>query len=156
MHLIPLSHDVCTIVDDADFDLASKFKWRPHKVGGHIYARGKVDGKSQYLHRTLLNPAQQMVVDHINGNTLDNRRVNLRAATRAENARNCGASKGRPFKGVFPQVGGYMARIVVDRKPIYLGYFKDIEDAARAYDAAAIKEFGEFAWLNFPMATLRA
>jgi len=156
MRTIALSKTIVALVDDADFEAVSRVKWYPHKVSGHIYARGKVDGKSQYLHRTLLNPAQQMVVDHINGNTLDNRRVNLRAATRAENARNCGAYKGRPFKGVFPQVGGYMARIVVDRKPIYLGYFKDIEDAARAYDAAAIKEFGEFAWLNFPMATLRA
>lgn len=152
MRTIALSKTIVALVDDADFEAVSRVKWYPHKVSGHIYARGEVCGKRTYLHRMLLNPERQKVVDHINGNTLDNRRSNLRIATRAENSRNCPASKGRAFKGVFPQASGYMARIVVSRKPKYLGYFKNIEDAARAYDVAAVKEFGEFARLNFPLA----
>jgi hypothetical protein len=149
MQTLSLSKGFTAVVDDDDFERLARFGWHAHISGKRTYARAAIKGKKVYLHRFVLG-SPVGCVDHIDGNTLNNQKSNLRCATKAENNRNRRASKNRTFKGVFAQVGGYMARIVVDRRPIYLGYFKDQVAAARAYDAAAIKEFGEFAQLNFP------
>jgi hypothetical protein len=95
------------------------------------------------------------LVDHVNGDGLDNRRANLRVATRAENQRN---TRGRPqhrasmHKGVAlcagKRVRPWRATIQIDGHQVHLGYFGEEEDAARAYNAAALLHFGEFAFLN--------
>lgn len=153
MRAITLTNGNQTIVDDDLYESLARNTWYAHKVGQLVYARSIIDEKRVYMHRLVANTPRELVTDHISGDTLDNRRSNLRTATRAQNGRNRPASKGRSFKGVFPQVGGFMARIVIDRRPVYLGYFKRQDEAARAYDAAAVREFGEFAKLNFPEAT---
>jgi hypothetical protein len=106
------------------------------------------------MHRALLAVAGP--VDHTNGDGLDNRRANLRAATCTENARNVRVHRDNlaGWKGVSkapPRVRArWRARIWVDGRELRLGYFDDPEAAARAYDAAAREYFGAFAALNFP------
>jgi hypothetical protein len=97
----------------------------------------------------------QSVVDHKNGDKLDNRRENLRICTIAENIRNSKTStkKGKTsrYKGVYwvGRIKKWVARIHVDRKGLHVGVFTDEAEAARAYDVAARQHFGEFARTNF-------
>ncbi len=108
------------------------------------------------LQRTLAS-ARYEEVDHINGNKLDNRRSNLRLANRSTNQANRGASYHNKsgLKGVChaPHTKDrWRAQITVRGHKMYLGTFTTPEEAARAYDQAAIQHFGEFARLNFPVA----
>jgi len=111
------------------------------------------------MHRLIMDPPRGYVVDHINGDGLDNRRANLRLATHAQNGRNRrkikkGISK---YKGVSweESTGKWRALIHVDRKKISLGCYKDEVTAAKVYDKAAKKYHGEFARLNFPRTKTR-
>ena len=91
------------------------------------------------------------LVDHINRNTLDNRRENLRACTRNESNQNRkGGGKASPYKGVHrSSVNRWGAVIRANGRNTWLGTFVNEEDAARAYDRAALEAYGEFAYLNF-------
>lgn len=115
---------------------------------------------SVLLHRLLLNAPKESEVDHINGDGLDNRRSNLRLATRAQNAANTivrkrHSTKPSRFRGVHwaPRglAGYWVAQIRIEGKFRHLGYCKDEEQAARLYDDAAFEAHGEFATLNFPV-----
>lgn len=90
------------------------------------------------------------VIDHINGDILDNRIVNLRLATRHDNARNAARPRNNTsgFKGVSRRRGRFRAYIRADGHPEHLGWFSSAENAARAYDAAAVRLFGNFARTN--------
>lgn len=110
-------------------------------------------GASTYLHRLIL--ADAAIVDHINGNGLDNRRINLRSCTRAQNSRNMrapllGSSR---YKGVRQFAGKWRASIRLSGTRIHLGTFATEEEAALAYDAVAAEHYGDFAFLNFPRET---
>lgn len=166
---IPLTQGQVAMVDADDADLA-ELKWHalfsPNYSGGGRYMakRNAPDengkGRTEYLHRVTLSrvlgreltPRER--VDHINGDTLDNRRSNLRLASHAENQRNRGkcADNSSGYKGVSWQEHAqrWKAKITVDGKQRHLGYFDSAEDAARAYDRAARELHGEFARLNFP------
>ena len=103
------------------------------------------------MHRFLLSAASGMDVDHANGNTLDNRRCNLRACTHAENLRNLqGRTKGGRTKGVWfdAQRNKYQAYISVNGKRIHLGRFVRQEDAIEAHNRAVLALHGEFAAIN--------
>lgn len=149
---IPLSQGSVAIVDAADYHAVMAFKW--YIVNGHA-ARNvrEPDGnwKTQYLHTFLTGLP---LVDHRNRNGLDNRRANLREATHAENMRNRGLGRNNTsgFKGVSWHTTGkkWQAKIKVDGKGRHLGLFRTAEEAALAYDVAALELHGEFAWLNFP------
>ncbi len=95
-----------------------------------------------------------MVVDHIDGNKANNCRFNLRNCTRQENQRNRGKATGASsrFKGVYfdKKVRKWCAAITLGRRNVWLGYYTDEMEAARAYDRKAVELFGEFARLNFP------
>lgn len=115
---------------------------------GYVVVRK--NGITKYLHRVVMSPAQGQEVDHINCNRLDNRKPNLRACSRIENARNLRrerANNTSGFKGVHYSTANrkWVARICVNFKTKYLGYYSTAEQAHEAYWKAAQKEFGEFA-----------
>ena len=108
---------------------------------------------SKLLHRLIINSPLGLHTDHINGDRLDNRRANLRVCTHAENARNRGGDSRNKsgYKGVNSSKNGkrWMAYIRLAGKTTNLGTYDTKEEAARAYDEAALSLHGEFAWLNF-------
>lgn len=119
---------------------------------GYALTRTKDNRKTMLMHRMLLGLTQHdgIHVDHINGDPLDNRRENLRTCTLAENNRNVsgrGTRKSK-YKGVCPNKKSWMAQITFERKCHHLGTFKTQEEAALAYNAAALRLHGEFAYLN--------
>jgi hypothetical protein len=107
----------------------------------------KRNNKEQKLHRLIIECPDDMVVDHINGDKLDNRRSNLRICQQIENTRNRKTNYDKKTKGVGFQKrsGTYRARIRVNYKHIYLGDFKTEQEALDAYAKAAIYYHGEFA-----------
>ncbi|RYE96053.1 MAG: hypothetical protein EOO77_41705 [Oxalobacteraceae bacterium] len=136
-------------VDDDVWFWARNFTWF---LSGNGYVSTRSGGRTMTMHRIIMGNPQGLDVDHINGNRLDNTRVNLRAVTRQQNMMNMGprSNKASRFKGVgLHKVGRWNARITVDGKNLHLGMFDHEEDAARAYDAAAIIHYGQFARLNF-------
>lgn len=158
---IPLTRGKFAIVDPDDFDSLNIYKWFATKNASTFYAKRnlypKKKGKpgSIPMHRQIMNPPREMLVDHINYNGLDNRKANLRLATRTQNNRhtrrtmNPGSSK---YKGVcwYSREKRWAVRIHADGKTIPLGHFKDEIQAAKTYDKAARKYHGAFAALNFP------
>ena len=154
MKTIPLNNGYEAVVDDDDYEYLSQFKWRA-KVkpkDGVPYAVRSCGRHVLYMHREVMSFPDRLV-DHRNGNTLDNRRENLRSCNAEESARNRGVRKDSTtgFKGVSPATGdkkGYRARVYHLGKRYELGVFKTPEDAALAYNRAASRLFGEFARLN--------
>ena len=141
------------LIDKENYDLVSQFNWT---VDGTKYKYFKRDVQINnkrtkiYLHRFIMRCDKGFVVDHINGNVLDNRKQNLRICSKKENCRN--ANK-KTLKGISIRTDGrkkkYCATIMVNYKRIYLGDFFTKKEAATAYDNAAKKYFGEFANLNY-------
>jgi hypothetical protein len=144
---VELTRGYHAIIDAADADAVGRHKWCADVIGGRPYAASRINGKNTRLHRFLMgNPAG--VVDHINGDALDNRRANLRVCTIKENVRNQARKDGR-LKGVTRSKGKWTARLMVDGRNLYLGLYGSPEAAAQAYDAAARQHFGEYARCNF-------
>ncbi|WP_173934287.1 AP2 domain-containing protein [Chelativorans sp. Marseille-P2723] len=154
MKTIPLTQGYVALVDDDHFGTLSARKWfAARDARGLVYARTKIDGRAVGMHRVIMNAPKGILVDHKNRNTLDNRRCNLRLATSQQNNANKSfQSRKFSYRGVLQTRSqkSYGAQIRVNRKLIYLGSYPTIEEAARAYDAAATRYFGEFASLNFP------
>lgn len=104
------------------------------------------------MHRLVMNALIGYDVDHIDGNKLNNQKANLRICTRSENARNKKMSKSNTsgYKGVcwFKEREKWMVKISPNGKSITVGYFDNLKEAARAYNAKAVELFGEFALLN--------
>ena len=151
-----------TILDREDYYRLRNYKWVAHangKSGENLYAiRFKLVSPSKTtlvsMHREIMNPTDDRFVDHKNCNSLDNRRRNLRFATRSENIQNRRKKKNTTslFIGVhfYKPAGNWRSRITYQGKRIQLGKFDNEIAAAKAYDEAAKKYYGEFARLNFP------
>ena len=157
MKHIQLSQGKFTLVDDDKFELLSQFKWHTKADGNLCYAaRTQRQGKKSIkikMHRLLMGATDSKIyIDHINGDTLDNRMCNLRICTHAENMRNRGKNKNSTsgYKGVhfYKAYQKWQSNIMHERKRVCLGYFDTAEEAAKAYNEAASKLHGEFAYLN--------
>lgn len=160
MKKIPLTQGKVALVDDEDYERVVQYKWNAHyhKPSGNWYARRTIDGLGRQIsmHRFIMSAPAGSKVDHIDRDGLNNQRSNLRFATTAQNGAN--RAKGRNqttsrYKGVhwYATVGKWKATIVVAQRTIFLGHFELEEDAAKAYDEAAIAHFGEFARTNFEL-----
>lgn len=148
--LLLLSRGKVATIDAEDFDRLGRVKWSAKVSGKNTYAVRSVGGrrapKRLWLHREVLSAPEGVEVDHINGDGLDNRKSNLRLATRAQNMRGRRAKpsgKASQFRGVswFKRDSVWVAQIMVGNKNYYLGRFRCEESAARAYDTKA-KELG--------------
>lgn len=135
------------LADDEDAEAILGQRWyRKANRDGRAYVIG---AKSVHLHRLLLSAPPHLQVDHINGDTLDNRRVNLRLATPGENARNVPARRHNTsgVKNVcwHKKRGKWQVQVRVDRKLVHGGYFSDLGEAARAAIALRERVHGSFA-----------
>lgn len=155
---IVLTQGQVALVDAADYEWLNQWKWHASVRKKLIYAARKTsrkegDRKCVYMHRVVIHAANSTMVDHVNHNTLDNRRANLRPCTKSENQRNRLAKKGCSSKylGVFwlVRVGKWQAKINANGEQLDLGRYVCEIEAARAYDAAARQYHGAFANPNF-------
>ncbi len=155
MKQIQLTQGKIALIDDADFDLVSQKKWWAISFnnGSLFYAACKISGKRVTMHRFLLGIRDRnIIVDHADGNGLNNTRNNLRTCTNSQNVMNS--------KTPFTNTSGYrcvswckpakkwIAKININKKAVYLGSFADKKDAAAVYNEAAKIHYGEFARLN--------
>lgn len=140
---------LAVLLDDEDYETVAQHAWWRNV---HGYIVGRIDGVEVYLHRFIMGEPLGKVIDHINGNKLDNRRCNLRLCSTQENVRNARRSKnntsGHTGVSYRPKRKSYRAYIMVDRKQIGLGHYPTLEEAIAARKKGERKYFGEFAYLG--------
>jgi hypothetical protein len=157
MKEILLNHGKIAIVDDEDYDrLMAMGKW--HYNNGYAIrsapyktSLGKWSSKTVFMHRIIMDAPKEMEVDHRWGDTLDNRKENLRLCTHQQNVCNrIHSNNTSGFKGVswHKRDRKWQAKIKFNGIRLHLGYFNDKIEAARVYNAAALQYQGEFAKLN--------
>lgn len=155
---IPLTKGKVALIDAADFDLVSRYKWRAFCSRGNWYAQTDLSRsggrrKTVFMHRLLLGVDGNYKVDHRDGDGLNNRRKNIRCATEAQNQMNRKARYGASrFKGVSynAHTRMWLARIVYSQQTACLGHYVTDAMAGLAYDLAAERLFRTFANLNHP------
>lgn len=141
------------LVDDEDFENLSKHRWSVARVyigaaREMLYAVRVENRKTIYMHQEIISRNDGMVIDHADGNGLNNTRSNIRACTRSQNSFNQIPRGVNRYKGVHERNGKYSASIGLNGKTIFLGTFNTDRQAAIAYNEAAVKYHGEFANLN--------
>lgn len=157
---ITLSKGHVALVDAEDAERIATFRWHLHPRGYAVRylprsQRARGAPASVGMHREITKAPAGFVVDHADHDALNNRRANLRVCSQQENSRNRGLTKRTGTKGIFQRSNGrWCAQIKLGagERQKWLGTFATAEEAARAYDAAALLHFGEFAFLNFPEA----
>lgn len=169
MKIILLKHG-SLLLDDQDFTALAHLKWYSIVKGNSIYVRRNISRKEVaykeckrtglYIHQLILPSIDGLRVDHIDGNGLNNQRSNLRLVTHKQNMWNASIARSNNtsgIKGVYQPLRmkkyskSWVARITVDYQDIHLGNFATKEEAARAYDKAAIHFYGEYARPNSPL-----
>ncbi len=157
MKIIQLTQGKQTVVDDEDFELLSKYKWcaingAADKNRFYACTSVRTDGKSKnvLMHRMIMNATKGLTVDHKNRDSLDNTRSNLRFATKSQQMMNRKMfyNNSLGVKGVYRKRRCFGVDIRVNGKKMWVGSFKTLEEAKEAYNAAALKYYGEFACLN--------
>lgn len=151
--LIPLRRGRHAVIDAVDADLVADSFWKLNpKQWNTDYVYRDSDSGMEFLHHVILGVVDETPIDHKDGDGMNNSRSNLRLTTPSLNQANRGLNRNNTsgFKGVRRINNRWNARIRVNRVLIELGRFDDILDAARAYDAAAVKHFGDHARLNLP------
>jgi len=162
MKTIPLSQGQVALVDDDDYERLNKHKWHARwspKTQSFYALRSSKKGEGLprhtiYMARDIMHAQLGQEVDHKSHDTLDNRKVNMRLCTCSENLGNQKRHKkhSSQHKGVYWHKQHHKWHVYISCKGCrhHLGYFYDEDDAGHAYDRAALKYHGEFAWLNFP------
>lgn len=156
MKSITLTQGKIAIIDDDMYDYLSQWKWYARKDRNTFYAQrtDRKIGKAILMHRVISKCKDGFVIDHIDGNGLNNQISNLRICTHAENCRNKGKhiNNTSGYKGVKPNPkgNGWIAHLMKDGKYILNKLFSNKIDAAKEYDKTAKKHHGKFARLNFP------
>lgn len=154
---IRLTQNKTAVVDAADFMELNQYKWHyagadKHGENGYASRWTTENGKRKIIrmHRVISKCAEGEVTDHINHDTLDNRSSNLRVCKQRENTLNRKLSRANKsgYRGVLAYKKKWAASIGVSSKRIHLGYHDTAEQAARAYDTAALKYFGQYANTN--------
>ncbi len=158
MKKIPLTQGQVALVDDEDYEYLCKSKWCAFYSHGRYYAVRTVwenkRNKIILMHRQILNPPKGKEVDHINHNGLDNRKKNIRIATRSQNNQNqrkCTRNTTSKYKGVSwdKKTNKWISYIKINCKRTVIGYYHNEIFAAGKYDEWARKCFGSFANTNF-------
>lgn len=158
MKTLPLTQGKFAVVSDSDFPFVKNFQWCAKRIKTLWYTVRSVrqNGKkiTIYLHRHLLGVSKTEKIDHRDGDGLNNSRRNLRIATTTQNSQGFQTSrknKSSRFRGVtwVKKVGRWQASIGIKGRVKFIGEFCDEKKAARAYDSAARKYFGRFAFQNF-------
>jgi len=147
MKIIPLTQGKTALVDDGDFEWLSQWKW--HYGNGRAARKSsRLFGKEKniMMHRVITGVSDGMQVDHINHDTLDNRRENLRIVTPSQNGMNRGvySSNKLGVKGVTRHGSGFRAQVVVGGKLVYQKAFRTLQEAKDAYEREAQKYHGEY------------
>lgn len=148
---LPLPHGEFTLIDTEDFESVKSYNWHQSGAGYVMAVIPELPGQSQtLLHRFLLNADPESIVDHRDRDRLNNRKSNLHAGTQSENMHNMGPRKGKAVRGVTlrKDTGRYSAHITCQRQQYALGCYDTEQEAAEAYDIAALRLFGERAVLN--------
>lgn len=157
MRKIKLTQGYYSIISDIDFELISKYKWYVRIAKNTCYAVTNINKVTVQMHRFIMKPSKKFMIDHINGNGLDNRRINLRICTRSQNLMNSNKPKNAKtskYKGVSLNKQSknhkkiWRSEIRLNKKGILIGYFKTEIEAAKAYNKKAKELFGQFAKLN--------
>ncbi len=153
MKKIPLTQGKHALVDDKDFGVLSRLKW--YFNSGYAVRWGGYKGDKRFrlrMARIILKAKKGEICDHINGNTIDNRRSNLRICRQSENMRNRKKNKNSTsgIKGVTwdKESKSWRAQIQVNGKKVNVGRFKNLKDATRAHKKVAKKVHGKFARFN--------
>lgn len=153
MKTIRLTQGYDTVVDDEDYEWLFGIKWHVDK-GYSNYARGYVNGNPVRMHRLILGLTDPKIqADHVNRDTLDNQRKNLRVANPSQNSSNQGIRSDNlsGYTGVYKRKGRSLweAEVWKTGKKYHLGSFDNIVEAALAYDKAVVELHGAFATTNF-------
>lgn len=158
MKIIKITQGFEAIIDDDDFEKFGKFKYHISKGKYAMRALPRTNGEKRNkrikLHQDIIGKKEGFVIDHINGNGLDNRKCNLRHCTISQNEMNSPAQRNKTgkYKGVYKTSGKcstFFSTIFRDGKVYRIGSFRDELSAAKAYDLKAKELFGEFAKTNF-------
>ena len=154
LRAIKLTLGKYAIVSLEDYERLNQRRWRALRSPKCFYAVRSEKGKTRYMHNEVMPPLPGFVVDHIDHNGLNNSQPNLQLATRSQNAYNRRKTSSKctsKYKGVCfnKREGKWISSIKVEGKRIYLGYFDNQIDAAKAYDKAAKEYHKNFAVLNF-------
>jgi hypothetical protein len=148
---IPLGHGLFAIVDAADYEELSKYKWFASRQGRDVYARCHIKGRTVLMHRLIMQAPAGCPVDHIDHNSLNNRRSNLRVCTQGQNCVNARPRGGSSrFVGVTRRGERWVAQISNRGEHFYLGLYDDEIEAAKVRDRKAYELNGEFAYINLP------
>lgn len=161
MVLIKLTRNKAAIVDEEDYErVVAQGKWTVGNCRSNpkfyaqrcIYIEGKKS--TMKMHRFIISCPKNMCVDHINGDTLDNRKSNLRIVSHKDNSRNRAHQKTAafPYKGIayykYCKSRPWAARITCNGKTLFIGSYSSMEEAALAYNYKAVELFGIYAKLN--------
>jgi hypothetical protein len=149
---VPLTKGYTAIIDAADAHIVDKYNWTASEQPRSVYAyRQDCSGPKRItipMHRLIMGKPCEFQIDHIDGDGLNNRRCNLRLATKAQNAHNSRVRSDNKsgYKGVSwnKKAGKWVAQIQINTKTKYLGLFTTPEDAYAAYCKASAKFHGDF------------